>query len=201
MSFLLKRLSEFSNLIEKTVFSVKNTDILFWQAKEKIHGILSESIRLKRKVFVIGNGGSSGIASHHVVDLVNVVKAPAFALSDSNLITCMGNDYGYPKIFSKPLENLAHESDILIAISSSGQSQNILEACKVMRQKNGVIITLSGFKEDNPLRSAGDLNIWTGVHDYGLVESAHFFILHTFIDAWAQKVSLQQTQTAGISKE
>ncbi|MCH9632022.1 MAG: Phosphoheptose isomerase [Chlamydiae bacterium] len=200
MSFLLKRLSEFSSLIEKTVFSTKKKDILFWQAQEKIHGILSESIRLKRKIFVVGNGGSSGIASHHVVDLVNVVKAPAFALSDSNLITCMGNDYGYPLIFSKPLENLAHQGDILIAISSSGQSQNILEACKVMKQKSGVVVTLSGFKEDNPLRSAGDLNIWTGIDDYGLVESAHFFILHTFIDAWAQKITMQQSQTAEVSQ-
>ncbi len=198
MSFLLKRLTEFTELVEKTTFKSKGKELMFGHAQEKVHGLLTESIRLKRKIFVIGNGGSSGIASHHVVDLVNVVKAPAFTLSDSNLLTCMGNDYGFETIFSKPLENLAQDGDLLIAISSSGQSQNILEACRVVREKNGSIITLSGFEKDNPLQLMGDVNIWTGARDYGLVESAHFFILHTFIDGWAQKVRAIQTKTAEV---
>ena len=199
MSFLLKRLSEFSDLIEKTEFTSQGKNLLFAQAEEKVHGIFSKSKKLEQKIFVIGNGGSSGIASHHVVDLVNVVNVPAFTVSDSNLTTCMGNDYGYETIFSKPLESLAHDGDLLIAISSSGQSENILEACKVMRKKNGTIVTLSGFKDDNPLRNMGDLNIWTGVNDYGLVESAHFFILHSFIDAWAKKKVQTQPKVVQVT--
>lgn len=189
MSFLLKRIADFHELIEKTHFTSKDAQLIYEQVQEKIHGIYSESLKLKRKIFVIGNGGSSGIASHHVVDLINVVKAPAFTLSDSNTLTCMGNDYGYETVFSKPLESIAHEKDILIAISSSGQSKNILNACQTMKDKNGIIITLSGFQKNNPLKNFGDVNIWTGICDYGLVETAHFFILHTFIDAWAQKVN------------
>ncbi len=189
MSFLLKRIADFQELIEKTQFTSKDTQLIYEQVQEKVHGVYSESLKLKRKIFVIGNGGSSGIASHHVIDLMNVVKAPAFSLSDSSTLTCMGNDYGYETIFSKPLETIAHEKDILIAISSSGQSKSILNACKAIKEKNGIIITLSGFQKENPLRKMGDINIWTGVCDYGLVETAHFFILHTFVDAWAQKIN------------
>lgn len=187
MSFLLRRLNEFESLIHKTEFSNKKKTLLFEEAQEQIHGVFAEAIKLNRKIFVVGNGGSSGIASHHVIDLVNVVKAPAFSMCDSNILTCLGNDYGYDSVFSKALDAQASQKDILIAISSSGQSKNILQACEAMRKKDGLVITLSGFKPDNPLRSIGDINIWTGANDYGLVETAHFFILHTFIDAWAFK--------------
>ncbi len=200
MDFLAKRTFEFSRLIERTIFS-KSTDVLVVEeAFELIYSYFQSAIRDQKKVFVIGNGGSSGIASHHVVDLVNVLKLAAFTLSDSNLITCMGNDYGYENLYARPLNTLACESDLLIAISSSGQSENILEACKVMRAKNGTIITLSGFKENNPLRAMGDINIWTGASDYGLVESAHFFVLHTLVDGWKYHNSIGELLETKIKR-
>lgn len=189
MSFILQRTAQLKECLEATQYSSsesKLTDEVCFQA---FYELLIEAKQKERKVFVIGNGGSSGIASHHVVDLVNVANISAFPLSDSNLLTCMGNDYGYETIYAQPLKCLASEGDLLIAISSSGRSQNILEACQVMKEKGNKVVTLSGFKADNPLRSLGDLNIWVDAHDYGLVESAHFFILHTVIDGWKSFLS------------
>lgn len=157
------------------------------KAISSIHDLLYTSKKNSKSIFVIGNGGSAGLASHHAVDLVNVVRASAMAFVEPGLLTCMGNDYGYENTFSRPLETIAHEQDILIAISSSGKSKNILNACYKAKEKGLRVITLSGFHAKNPLRQLGDINIWTGCEDYGLVETAHFFILHTIVDTWQMK--------------
>jgi D-sedoheptulose 7-phosphate isomerase len=189
MSFILQRTAQLKECLEATQYSSLESKLSDEVCFHAFHDLLVEAKEQERKIFVVGNGGSSGIASHHVVDLVNVANVSAFTLSDSNLLTCMGNDYGYETIYARPLEFLASKGDLLIAISSSGRSQNILDACHVMREKGNKIITLSGFKAENPLRSLGDLNIWVDAQDYGLVESAHFFILHTVIDGWKSFLS------------
>lgn len=198
MSFLLNRLNQFSDLIKKSVFTNHDQVVDYQEASTLIYEILEDAINLKKKIFVIGNGGSSGIASHHVIDLINVVKAPAFSLSDSNILTCIGNDYGYPFIFSRPLDCLANDGDVLIAISSSGKSPNILSACDALSKKEAKVVTLSGFSENNPLRSKGVVNIWTGENDYGLVETAHFFILHTIIDGWLEYIKNKKNKNINI---
>jgi len=141
-------------------------------------------LRQAQMVYVIGNGGSAGIASHFSNDLMKALKIPSQTLFDSNLLTCLANDYGYDQIFSYPLECYLKSNDLLVAISSSGKSPSILNAVSVARKLKTPIITLSGFSPDNPLRSQGDLNFHIDRHHYGLVEMAHFCILHTIIDAW-----------------
>ncbi len=187
MNELLQRTKSLSDLIEETKMTYGSTEISWELTLGTVLHWLEVNKAKKRKVFVIGNGGSSGIASHHVTDLINVLGVAAFPRWYSNILTCIGNDYGYPYVFSNPLEKMACSGDLLIAVSSSGKSENILNACRMMHQKGGNVITLSGFLPDNPLRSLGDLNIWTPAEDYGLVETAHFFILHTFVDTWARK--------------
>lgn len=133
-------------------------------------------------VYVIGNGGSAGVASHAVVDLVNVAKLRAFTLHESSLMTCMANDYGYENAFARILSQVAKPADVLVAISSSGNSRNIRNAAAQMADKGGTVITLSGFAADNPLRSLGHINIWLDSRDYGFVEIGHQFILHNLSD-------------------
>jgi D-sedoheptulose 7-phosphate isomerase len=135
-------------------------------------------------VYVIGNGGSAGIASHFANDLLKALHIPSQTLYDSNLMTCLSNDLGYEHVFSFPLEKLLKPNDLLVVISSSGKSPNILNATRVAIQRNVPLITLSGFLASNPLRSQGSLNFWIDRSDYGLVESAHFVILHSLIDLW-----------------
>ena len=175
------------DLLQKTEYTLSEKPITLDEAAQTYHDFLNTIICNRRHVFVIGNGGSSGIAGHHVNDLVNMIRVKAFTITDSNLITCMANDYGYESVYSKPLSILFEQNDLLVAISSSGKSKNILQSVNVAKEKGGKVLTLSGFSTDNPLRQSGDLNIWTGANDYGLVESAHFFLLHSMVDTWMGK--------------
>jgi len=139
-------------------------------------------------VYVVGNGGSASVASHMVIDLIHVAKMRAFALHDSSVITCMANDYGYENAFARILSSVARPGDLLIAISSSGQSQNIRNAVQQMKKLGGEAITLSGFDKNNPLRAMGDINMWLDSDDYGFVEVGHQFVLHNLIDRFSVPV-------------
>lgn len=133
-------------------------------------------------VYVIGNGGSAAVASHAVIDLINVARLRASTLHEPSVLTCLVNDYGYENAYSRLLALLARPGDVLIAISSAGRSVNIRNAAAQMMNAGGSVITLSGFARDNPLRSLGDVNVWLDVSDYGLVEVGHQFILHNMSD-------------------
>lgn len=150
-------------------------------------------------IYVIGNGGSAGIASHFCTDLLKTLELPAATFADSNILTCFANDYGYEEVYSSPLRVKMLSSDVLFAISSSGQSVNILNACMVAKEKGAHIVTLSGFLKNNPLRQLGDLNFWIDSFDYGLVETAHFFLLHTIIDSLSCKRRSEELMKLALS--
>jgi len=136
-----------------------------------------------KKVMFVGNGGSASIASHMAVDFWKNALVPAFCFNDPAQLTCLANDYGYEKVFSAPIEIFAGEGDILFAISSSGQSLNIFNAVQSARKKKCWVITLAGFRPDNPLRKSGDINFYIPDDSYGIVESAHSIICHHVLDA------------------
>jgi D-sedoheptulose 7-phosphate isomerase len=138
-------------------------------------------------VYLVGNGGSAGVASHATTDFVNVAKLRAQTVHDSSLLTCMANDYGYENAFARILSQLAGRDDVLVAISSSGKSANIRNAAATVKQKGGQVLTLSGFERDNPLRALGDLNVWLDSRDYGFVEIGHQFILHNIADRFGRE--------------
>jgi len=134
------------------------------------------------RLYLVGNGGSAGVASHAVTDFLNVAKLRATTLHEPSLLTCMSNDFGYEVAFARVLATLASPGDALVAISSSGQSANIRNAAAEMRKLGGQVVTLSGFKRDNPLRALGDVNFWLDSTDYGMVEIGHQFLLHNIAD-------------------
>ncbi len=139
-----------------------------------------------RCLYVVGNGGSASVASHAVIDFLHVAGIRAFTLHDASVITCMANDYGYDRAFGDILSKVARAGDMLIAISSSGASENICNACRRMRECNGQVVTLSGFSADNPLRTLGDINLWLDSSDYGFVEVGHQFVLHNIVDRFSK---------------
>jgi len=138
-------------------------------------------------VYLVGNGGSAGVASHATTDFVNVAGLRAQTVHDSSILTCMANDYGYEHAFARILSRLAGQGDVLVAISSSGKSPNIRNAATAIKQKGGQVLTLSGFERGNPLRAMGNLNIWLNSHDYGFVEIGHQFILHNIADRFGRE--------------
>lgn len=135
-----------------------------------------------KQLFFIGNGGSSAIASHMTADFMKNGGMNTYSLYDNAVSTCMGNDYGYEYIFSKPLQFLMHEDDLLVAISSSGNSQNIVNAIDVAREKKAAVVTFTGFKPDNRVKMMGDINVYVPCEKYGVVESIHNLILQQIVD-------------------
>lgn len=134
------------------------------------------------KLFFIGNGGSSAIASHMTADFMKNGGMNTYSLYDNAVMTCVGNDYGYEYIFSRPIEFLVREGDLLVAISSSGNSQNIINAIEIAHKKQAEIITFTGFESENKVKKMGNLNVYVPCREYGIVESIHNLILQQVVD-------------------
>ena len=140
------------------------------------------------KVYIVGNGGSSSMASHVSVDFAKVAGVPSDTFNNANLITCFANDYGHDNWVSEAIKAYINEKDMLILISSSGNSLNIVNAASYCNEKNIPLITLSGFKSDNPLSKLGNVNIHVESKNYNFIEMSHHIILVALVDIFAQKL-------------
>ena len=165
------------------VANQKGKSLEFFQGLEIVARLIVEQTRSGKKIIFIGNGASAAIASHMSTDYWKNGGMRAISFNDSSLLTCISNDYGYEHVFEKPIEMFANEGDILMAISSSGKSENILRATQAARAKKCSVITFSGFAPDNPLSQLGDYNFHVPSPDYGQVEIIHLSICHCICDA------------------
>jgi D-sedoheptulose 7-phosphate isomerase len=176
-------LNSFNSVLTETQASVENEiSVDLDEAFSQINALLKETRTNRRNVYLVGNGGSSGIVSHGAIDFLNACGFKAHAITDNSLLTCMANDYGYENVFAQPFRTLIEPNDVVIAISSSGNSINIINACKVAKDKGAKVISFSGFKSHNPLRSEGHFNLWLNSEHYGRVEIGHSLLLHYITD-------------------
>ncbi len=162
----------------------KSTFATFFDSEEIRKGI-SEAVSLlkpARRVLFIGNGGSNSICSHMMEDFMKMAGKQTLSFSDAALITCFANDYGYENAFKEWIGFNFQEGDILVAISSSGESKNILNAVQAHTKLGGKTITLSGFEKGNSLSKMGAVNFQTPIKNYGVVECFHQVILHAILD-------------------
>lgn len=160
--------------------------------------ILADSQAKGTHLIFIGNGGSAAIAAHALEDYANIGGFKTIDFYSPSLLTCMANDYGYENVFSKPCEMFAEPGDTLFAISSSGQSSNILNACKSALAKKCDVITFSGFSSDNPLRKLGRMNFYVPSTHYGFVELAHQTLIHCILDLFVRnKIYEEEIETLG----
>lgn len=144
---------------------------------------MAQQVREQNKTLsLIGNGASASMASHFAADLTKNAYIRVQVFTDLAQLTAIGNDIGFESIYSVPLERYSNAGDMLVAISSSGRSSNILNAAKAMKERGGSVITLTGFSPDNPLRTMGDINFYVPAPTYGLVETCHAAILHHWMD-------------------
>lgn len=142
------------------------------------------------KLMFVGNGGSAGICSHMAIDYSKNGGIRSTAFNDGAALTCLGNDLGYEHVFAKQVDLHARAGDMLIAISSSGKSANILNAVDVARERGCFVLTLSGFTPENPLRTLGDVNFYVDSGEYGFVEITHLALCHAILDlemGWGAK--------------
>ena len=179
---------DYYNDLAELTRSIRVTDkegeeIGFSHGIEKVGNLILSQAGSGNKLMFIGNGASAAISSHMSTDFWKTCGIRAIAFNDSSLLTCLGNDFGYEYIFEKSIEMFADFGDILIAISSSGKSENILRGVNSAKSKECSVITLSGFKDDNPLSSAGDFNFYVPAQEYGPVEVIHHSVCHCILDA------------------
>lgn len=135
-----------------------------------------------RSIFLVGNGASASMASHFAADMAKNAHLHTEVFSDLSLITAISNDMGYDKVFAEPLRRRGRKGDMLIAISSSGKSPNVLEAVKLASQLDMFVFTLSAMSQENPLRRMGNINAHVKGETYGFAETSHAAILHYLMD-------------------
>lgn len=180
---------EIGNLFSKIqVTNGDNKSLEFADSLESIINLIASETSRGRKVIFIGNGGSASIASHQAIDFFKNGGMRAICFTDPSLLTCLSNDFGYQYVFEKPIEMFADKGDVLIAISSSGKSENILRGVDAGKKSGCHIITMSGFKPDNPLRYKGEFNFYVPSNSYGYVEITHLTLCHCVIDMIVDRI-------------
>jgi D-sedoheptulose 7-phosphate isomerase len=136
----------------------------------------------KGTIYLVGNGASASMASHFAADLAKNGKLHTQVFSDLSLITAISNDMGYEHVFAEPLRRRGQRGDMLVAISSSGQSPNVLAAVQIARRLKMNVVSLSAMKPGNTLRQSGNLNAYVAATTYGHAETCHAAILHHWMD-------------------
>ena len=155
---------------------------------EALVHMLAQARDAHRRIYVMGNGGSAAIVGHAQNDFCKMVGLKALVFHETALLTAIANDDGYPRVFEKPIALWAQKGDLLISVSSSGRSENILRAVRAAQQQDCDVVTFSGFKADNPLRKMGRLNFYVASDRYGYVEVSHMALLHFLSEACAAVV-------------
>ena len=165
----------------------KSIDEIFKNQKDKIIR-LAESIknikRNKGKIIIFGNGGSAATASHFSVDLTKNAKIRAINFNEADLITCLSNDYGHDNWVKKAIEFYIDKNDLVILISTSGNSKNVINAAKFLKKKKFSFFSLTGMKKNNLLNriSISKNNLWVNNIYYNQIEIVHHLVLLLIID-------------------
>lgn len=133
-------------------------------------------------MFFAGNGASAMMASHMAADASKNGGFRSQAFNDAALMTAIGNDVSYDEVFALPLRRFADPGDVLVTISSSGNSPNIIRAIETAREIGLTVVTISGMGADNRSRALGDLNFYVPADTYGIAEASHQVLLHGWLD-------------------
>ena len=150
--------------------------------------MIKKTIENNNKIYIVGNGGSSSIASHVSVDFAKVAKVPSSTFNNANLITCFANDFSYENWVTEAIKAYCNNKDLLILISSSGTSKNIVNAADHCKLNKINLITFSGFSKDNALSKLGNINFHINSNNYNYIEMSHHIILVSLVDIFAKKL-------------
>lgn len=166
----------------------------FLESMEKGAAVLIDALRQDAKILSCGNGGSMCDAMHFAEELSGRYRddrppLAALALSDASAMTCVGNDYGFDQVFARQINALGRPGDVLLAISTSGNSGNILEACRAAKAVGMQVVSLTG-NGGGTLRTMSDVDVcvpWSGYADR--IQEVHIRCIHSWIDAMEQALT------------
>jgi D-sedoheptulose 7-phosphate isomerase len=182
MDAIKKHFTEAQSVLAAFIADEKNL-----QAIEAAGQLMVSALANGKKIISCGNGGSMCDAMHFAEELSgryrNDRKAlAAISISDPSHISCVGNDYGYDFIFSRYLEALANEGDVLVGISTSGNSKNIINAVATAKSKGMHVVCLTG-KDGGQLAGLADVEIRAPKSDYAdRAQEIHIKVIHSLID-------------------
>lgn len=185
---ILKELQEAQSVLQKFI---ENPDNI--QAIEQAAEVMAEAIQKGNKIISCGNGGSHCDAMHFAEELSgryreNRRALPAIAISDPSHISCVSNDFGYEYVFSRYIEGLGREGDVLLGISTSGNSMNVIRALEAAREKGMKVVVLSG-KKGGKLAGQADVEIRVPHFDYAdRIQEIHIKVIHILMLLIEKKV-------------
>ena len=179
---------KFQNFLEEYLLTLtKSIKLTNMGALEKASSKILEATKKKRTIYVCGNGGSAAISNHYVCDYLKFLRQhtslkPKVISLSSNLetITAISNDFNYDQIFKYQAESLFEKNDLLIIISSSGNSKNVKEVIKFAKKKGVQIIGFSGFN-GGFLKKHSDISIHINANNYGISEDSHHILMHVIL--------------------
>ncbi len=172
----------FKNYSKKFQKIIENLD---FKKIEKIKNIIQS--KKKNKIHIFGNGAGASIAGHFANDLTNVAKFKVYSYDNSAQITCLANDYNYSNWVKKIIEYYIERNDLIIFISASGESKNMIQAAKLCIKKKYKFISITGFNKKNSLNSLSKSFCWVDSKSYNYVELAQLFILLSIVDNLSNK--------------
>lgn len=181
----LERFRELSSVIHNCTFTNSLEQITEQEALEFAKQLLEEIKDGQKKVYLIGNKGCASIASYVSAELIHKFRIPAKCLFDSPLILPKGENQ--PDIFTEPLRVQLTPHDLLMVISCSGKSENLISALEIAKEKKAKIITFTGFSSTNPVRFLGDVNFWFECNHYMFIELAHLFFIQMILESLEEK--------------
>ena len=181
-TLIINELKESQKVLKSFLEDEKNIEAI-----DKAGKLMADSIDAGGKIFSCGNGGSHCDAMHFAEELTgryreNRKALPAIAISDTSHITCTANDFGFDFIYSRFLEGLGNKGDVLLAISTSGKSKNVLRAAEMAKQKKIKVIALTG-KNGGDLADLADVEIRVGHNGYAdRIQEIHIKVIHILIN-------------------
>ena len=178
----MKKIESFIKKYEKKYFNSAKIDKFLTIKLKNLYEIIKNIKKNNNKILIFGNGGSAAIASHFSVDMTKIGKIRTVNFNESDLLTCFSNDYGYENWVKKCIEFYSDDGDLIILISSSGESKNMINAAKFCNKKKLKLVTFTGFKKSNKLKKYGNLNFWTKSSIYNHIENIHQYWLLLLTD-------------------
>ena len=160
------------------------------ELKKKINQFYKLIVEVKKKnkkIIIVGNGGSAAIASHFSVDMTKTGNVRCVNFNESDLLTCFSNDYGYENWVKEALRFYSDTGDLVVLISSSGKSKNMINAAKFLKSKNNRLVTFTGFYGKNNLSKLGNLNFVVNSKTYNIIENIHQYWLLLLVDILSKK--------------
>ncbi len=160
------------------LFSSSRNDLDIIKFKTSIE----KTSKAKGKLIFVGNGASASLCSHAATDFTKQAKITSIAFNDHNLITALSNDYGYENWVSKAIQYYSNENDMLIFISVSGESKNLINGINYANDNSLKTASLTGSDKKNTLKSKSDFSLWVDSKAYNIVESIHTIWITLIID-------------------